>query len=156
MSKQEKIFAVLTAIGIALRLLRWDGADITYVVGVAGLSFLYGPLGFAHLNGIKARRIFSVTTYREHSASALVMGGILGFFLAITLISAWVISMHWGFIGATWLLGLLGLSGALIAVFVMRQQDKLPAYSQKWLIRGVIVFFLTLALPFCFPPHQHP
>ncbi len=144
MAKLEKIFTVMLLIGVVLRFLQLDGADILTLLGGALLGILYWPLGFARLNGIRARDLFSGAAYRQRTGGALVLGAVLGLALAVTLFGAVFVLMRWAggdvmrLVGGSTLLIILGI------VVAVRGPLTLPNGGRGWLIRGTAVLLLAL------------
>ena len=115
------------------------------------LSILYFPLGFALLNDIGFRQLFSPAAYLQRTATQLVLGAVLGLSLSVGLMGSLFTLM--GYDGAV-VMSLLGgamLGLILVIVLAMRQRLQLPDGGRGWLIRGAFALLLLVAAGYLLP-----
>lgn len=146
MAKLEKILAVLFGIGLLLHVLRLDGGAIITLLGGMALSILYWPLGFALLNGVRGRELFSGAAYRHRTAGQFILAAILSLLLATAIIGTVFYVLRWD--GAYFLrfVAGIGLVLTLAMVLALRQRLALPFGGTGWLIRGALALSLLAAL----------
>jgi hypothetical protein len=146
MAKLEKILVVLFVVGLAMNLLRLDGGGLLIVVSAALLSFLYWPLGFALLSGIRGRELLKKAPYQQRSALQFIMAGVLGLFLATAVIGTAYIALNWGIGGVFGSISLIGLMVTLPAIAILNKQLMLPANGRSWYIRGFAALALMISV----------
>ncbi|MFA0964051.1 hypothetical protein AB9P05_19745 [Roseivirga sp. BDSF3-8] len=94
MKTTEQLLAALFSIGLLLKALHLQGANMVTALSLTALSCLYFYLGFALFNGIRLRRLFKRDSY---TMSTWRIIGSVGAGMALSMVVTGILFkvMHW-------------------------------------------------------------
>ncbi len=146
MAKVEKTAVVLLAIGLAFAFLGLDGGAILTLVAGFGLTCLYAIFGFALLNGIRGRQVFSGAAYATRSALALIVGAYCGIALATAALAVVFGVLRWAGADALRAAALVSLALVVGAVLLLRARAGLANGGRGWLVRAAVASAVVVAV----------
>lgn len=108
----EKVLGVLIMLSLFMKFNLWVGGMLLAVLSFSMLSFLYYPLGFALINGLRFRDAFKKESFKSISTRRIVGGVATGFVLSHLLIAILFKIQYWP--GADLMLKTSLISAALL------------------------------------------
>jgi len=95
MSRLEKTLVLLCVIGLVLKMIPLPGAAFMTTLAVLGLSLVYVLFGFALLNGIGLRGVFSRSSYKGIGTGRIIASIFVGYVLGCLVFSILFRVMAW-------------------------------------------------------------
>ncbi len=129
MKKAELISGAVALISIVLSSLLIPLSDVLLVLSFTLLAVIYGYLSFALFNNIPLKRIFKKSSYKGISAMRIVGAILTGLALSSTLVGILFTMMSFPGAFPNLVLGIVGLTIALIVGLVKYSKSKSEYYT---------------------------
>lgn len=152
MKKLEKILIIILLIAIVMKLYLMPGGSSIAEISMVLLSLIYFPFGFAFLNQIPLRKIFSKDTYKELTSMRFICAIGVGISLSAICIGILFKLNSWPGSNRDLIVGLLTL--IIILVIALFQKIKLKQEKYFFMFRRItilsilgIIFLILPNLP---------
>lgn len=148
MKKTEIIIGAIAILALVLNLLMVPLTGVLTVVSLSLLSVFYMYFSFAFFNGIRLRHIFKKSAY-EGITTMRILGSILmGFALSVTTMGILFKFQDWPLSHINLIIGLLGLTIALIVGAIKYSRTKSEYYTTLFkriaVVGGLAVVLLLI------------
>ena len=141
----ERVFIILTILGILMHITHIQGFDISIFLGIFGLAFLYLFAGTFLYNQIDIRGILKKESYSEVTGGTIAIGALAGIIQAFTLVGILLRIQRWPVGDLIIYSGTA--SGALMAIiaFIAYGSNR-RSLSKNILGRTFVVLVIALAI----------